>query len=386
MNIVYTGLFAYPDSSANSLRVDGVVRILENLGHNVTICPGLVSGTKKIGREQSVEVVNEYKSGFFSQLSSIRGMFVGDNTIAWLESLEKKPDIIILYGTHLGYLIRLLKFTKKYNIKLILDVVEWYDPRHLPGGLLGPFAIMNELSMRFFVKKVDGIITISEYLKKYYSQSVKEIVLIPPVFQSIKSSDDRIENSIITLCYVGTPGKKEDFNSLFKALDKLYELNVKLKFNFVGMNKEEFVNRYHDVKFINNEVCCRFHGKVSNVVAKEIIKASDFMLVFRPNLRFSNAGFPSKIPESLSLGTPVICNVFSDIKLYLTDGKDSFIIEDNDQNSFLEKFSIIFSQNDHERLTMRDNSEKTFFQYFYYKNYSEELNKFLFKIHDKSSR
>jgi glycosyltransferase involved in cell wall biosynthesis len=141
------------------------------------------------------------------------------------------------------------------------------------------------------------------------------------------------------LCWYS--GKKEDFNFLFKALDKLYESNVKFKFDFVGMNKELFVNRYHDVKFIHNEDYCRFHGS-SKYCCKKYHKASDFMLVFRPNLRFSNAGFPSKIPESLSLGTPIICNVFSDIKLYLTDGKDSFIIEDSGQNSFLKSFLSSF--------------------------------------------
>jgi hypothetical protein len=37
--------FAYPDSNANSLRVDGVVRILENLGH-MSLSVRFVSGTK----------------------------------------------------------------------------------------------------------------------------------------------------------------------------------------------------------------------------------------------------------------------------------------------------------------------------------------------------
>ena len=36
MNIVYTGLFAYPDSNANSLRVKSVIGLLESYGHKVS--------------------------------------------------------------------------------------------------------------------------------------------------------------------------------------------------------------------------------------------------------------------------------------------------------------------------------------------------------------
>lgn len=381
MNIVYTGLFAYPDSSANSLRVKGVVRILEDLGHDVTICPGLISNTQNISIEQSIVEINEYESGFLSNLSSLRGMFVGDKTVAWLESLQQKPDIIILYGTHLGYLTRLLQFTRKYNIKLILDVVEWYDPRHLPGGVLGPFAIMNELSMRFFVKKADGIIVISEYLKKYYSKYLDKIILIPPLFEENSNKKDRRADDLLPVfCYVGTPGKKENFELLFEALDRFYASKIKFRVNFVGMERSDFVSKYQDVNFINDDEYTCFFGKVKNDKAKEIIASSDFMLVFRPNLRFSNAGFPSKIAESLSLGTSIFCNNFSDISKYVVNGYNGIIIEDLSFPVFINELNKIFSANDIEYNIMRKNAYNSFKLNFHKAAYMEKMKKFLKEV------
>lgn len=381
MNIVYTGLFAYPDSSANSLRVEGVVRILEDLGHTVTICSGLASSLENVVVEQPVTNVNEYESGVFSKVKGVRGMFVGDNTIAWLESLQEKPDVIILYGTHLGYLTRLLNFTKKNKIKLILDVVEWYDPRHLPGGILGPFAIMNELSMRFFVKKADGLIVISQYLKNYYSEHTNKIVLIPPVFEeNYKRILTRTHAEFPAFCYVGTPGKKENFNVLFKVLDMFYVSKVKFKVNFAGMKRIDFVNKYKDVKFIKDEEYSQFYGRVPNDKAKDIIASSDFMLVFRPNLRFANAGFPSKIAESLSLGTAVFCNNFSDVSDYVFNGHNGVVINDMSFSDLTREFKKIFSYSNAEYNKMRQNSYDSYRLSFHKTAYMERMETFLQEV------
>jgi len=379
MNIIYTGLFAYPDSNANSLRVKGVVNLLESYGHNVTILPGLKSiiDINKIGSTEVVPV-DEYSSGFLSGINGVRGMFIGDNTLDYLEKMIKKPDVIILYGTALGYLLRLLRFTKKYNIKLILDVVEWYDPRHLPGGLFGPYAIANELSMRFFVKKANGLIVISEYLRKYYEDSNNKIILLPPLFTKVINVDiNRQKNDVLQLCYVGTPGKKENFIVFLDALDFLYQNGYQFKINFVGVKKEEFISKYPKIKFINDKDYCFFHGRVSNEKAKEIISLSDFMFVFRPNLRFANAGFPSKVAESLSLATPVFCNNFSDISKYVTDGYNGIVVERLETNSLIEKLKWVFSISNQSYSAMRKNAYSSYEKNFNQTAYLEKMEIFL---------
>lgn len=326
MNIVYTGLFAYPDSNANSLRVKSVISLLESCGHKVTVLPGLKSKITNTVEHSKIIPVDEYASGVFSGVNGIRGMFIGDNTVDHLEKMIEKPDVIILYGTALGYLLRLLKFTKKHNIKLILDVVEWYDPRHLPGGLFGPYAIANELSMRFFVKKANGLIVISEYLRKYYEVSNKKIFLLPPLFQkSTNINFNKHRNEVLHLCYVGTPGKKENFVVLCDALELAYKNKIKFYIHFVGFNKDFIITDKYT--FMNDESVCNFYGRLNNSEAKEIVAMSHYSIFFRPNLRFSNAGFPSKLAESFSLGTSVITNDFSDIKKYIETNKNGYIVE-----------------------------------------------------------
>lgn len=326
MNILYVGLFSYPDSNANSIRVDGVCQLLTKIGHNVSIIPGLSSSNSEnfIYKGVNVIPVNEYKDGFLGGFNGVRGLFIGGNTLQILEKMKDKPDVIILYGTALGYLIRLLDFTKKYNIKLILDVVEWYDPRHLPGGVLGPYALINELSMRFFVKRADGLIVISNYLKNYYKTN--NTFLLPPVFsQNANINYLKHEMNVLNLCYVGTPGKKENFEALCNALELAYKNNIKFYMHFVGFQKDFFANKH--LTFIHDISVCKFYGRVVNSAAKLIVADCHYSIFFRPNLRFANAGFPSKIAESFSVGTSIISNDFSDLKNYICNDNNGYIID-----------------------------------------------------------
>ena len=56
---------------------------------------------------------------------------------------------------------------------------------------------------------------------------------------------------------------------------------------------------------------------------------ADFQLFIRPNRRSSNAGFPTKMGESMAVGTPVITNNTGDIELYLTDSENGYMLRGN---------------------------------------------------------
>ena len=45
------------------------------------------------------------------------------------------------------------------------------------------------------------------------------------------------------------------------------------------------------------------------------------------DLRYTKAGFPTKVVESLASATPVITNITSDLEMYLKDGENSVISE-----------------------------------------------------------
>lgn len=368
MRIAYVGPFSLSTSSANMLRVKGVAQALSYSGHKVIVCPGGGGVNESsfngfFSDQIELDVIDEYKSSFWSFLSrGARGLFLGDVTVQWLEKLRIKPDVIILYGTHLGYLCRLLAFCKKYNIRLLLDVVEWYDPSHLPGGRFGPFAISNEFSMRKAVKLADGAFVISAYLRDYYALFGFKTLRLPPLLSSFSLSQEpfRKTNGLLNLCYIGLPGKKEEFLTLFSGVGLAIKSGCRIKVHVAGVSESEFLANYPKEYSVVSEFhdAFKFYGRLDNEEAKLIAASSDFLLIARKPERFANAGFPFKVAESLMLGTPVISNCFSDISEYLVDGVNSILVDSLTPNAIANAILSAASLDESALTSMRHNAAK----------------------------
>ena len=370
MKIAYVGPFSLSSSNANYLRVLGVSKSFVNAGHDVIIC----AGTKQPDTQKAVDgyseielvTTDEYAHGLLTQIPGIRGLFIGNSTIKWLDSLIVKPDVVVLYGTHFGYLCRLLKYCQQHSIRLIVDVVEWYDPRHLPGGLLGPYAILNELSMRYIVPKVKELFVISQFLEDYFSQRNCRTLRVPPLFESTNSKNM-------------SPGKKESFDILCKGLCRAAERNAQFRLHIIGLNESDFfrllpsqiTSKLFDGKHVS------FYGKLPNSEARKIIASCDFSLLLRKQKRFSQAGFPSKIPESMSLGTPVVTNYFSDLSLFLKHDSNSIIIKEHTAESVAQAIIHATSLGQNELQSLRLNAIQTANDHFSPQHYSQTINKFL---------
>lgn len=373
MLVVYVGPFTYPSSNANSLRVKGVATALMIEGHEVIICPGLQNLDSEIKCDvlclPEIHQLDEYSSGLFSKLSKgIRSLFIGDFTIKWLQNMQRKPDVVILYGTHLGYLMRLRKYCQRTSIRLIVDVVEWYDPRHLPGGLIGPYALSNEVSMRFFVPKVDRLMVISSYLDDYYRSKGCATVRVPPLFSEFPDRPIQLreDNGLLNLCYSGTPGKKEEFELLVKGVLLACDLGIGICLHIIGMSRTDFVTTFFCEGQLHKRVdeVFKCYGRLSNVEARRLVASSDYLLLARKPLRFANAGFPFKIAESMSLGTPVITNRFSDVHEYLQDDFNAFLIDQLDVRSLFDAIKKAVSIDDGARILMQNNAKTTAKRFF----------------------
>jgi hypothetical protein len=80
----------------------------------------------------------------------------GDNTINWLNNLSVKPDYVIVYGGYYRYANKILKYCKSKNIKVVFDVVEWYEPTQMIGGRYGFFYNSFLLAFKYVYPKADG--------------------------------------------------------------------------------------------------------------------------------------------------------------------------------------------------------------------------------------
>ena len=343
--IVYIGNFSFPNGNASGSRVLGNGYIFRELGYEVVYI-GLDNNLNQ--NSELTETLNEYDGFKFYNLSypkSAKDWFLFKKSYLEVKKLiiEIDPELVVLYGSpRISIFAKLLKsFCKLKNIRFVMDVVDWlaiYD-----GNII--FRIVKYLDVNYLKKHIandaDGIISISSYLKSYYSKKVKNIIVIPPLSGQLRSENFNNEgNDTKKLIYVGTPfslSKRNLKEKYFKdrldlAIDYLSTLlDVEFVFNIYGITLEEylFVVQKHKVKLEKLKHRIVFHGKVNNLEARNKISKADFSILFRNVNKMTSAGFPTKVSESISCGTPVITNSTSDLESYIINGKNGFLVKLN---------------------------------------------------------
>lgn len=341
INVLFTGAFRFPDADAASLRVNNIINILKSYYGEIVVCgweqknESLVDGHfylhNSIKCFPQAELDNNPKS-VLEKISSF--IYRGERTLNWIENYLQNDqiDIIVIYNPPALFALKMISLCKKYHIKLVLDSTEWYDSTHLPMGRLGLPAIENITRMRYVYPKIPNIISISHYLnsyyfKKNYKRDLNQIVL--PIFSDNQEFVKKpLISQGINLIYAGNLGKKDNIIDLIEYLPVLHDkINCPILFNIAGVTAVQVENLLGSEKFDRVQKFIKCHGRLSRSEVIDLYANSHFSVLFRDDKRYAYAGFPTKLVESWSLATPVICNPIGDITLYAQHEENACIVE-----------------------------------------------------------
>ena len=337
MHIVYIGAFRLPDFDAAAARVLGVAKSLRGAGHEVSFiswggeyrktdyCP---DGKYRVdGFEYIITDELDAKGGLCKKIAS--KILRGNKTKAILRQYDN-IDVIISYNWCLTNW--LLYFTKKKCIKLISDITEWYSYSELKITDWIPYAYNMFISQR----RVKNKFVISSYLDKFYKTTHN--MVIPATYDLSNAkwnamNNGYVANSVekfdgITLIYAGNPSRKDLLHTAINAVQRLLDEDVKIRFFILGITREKYLDKYKKlvrISHLNKNI--KFVGRVPQDTIPAFYSVADFMVLVREPTRKSNAGFPTKLAESIASGTPVIANITSDIGLYIHDGVTGFIVD-----------------------------------------------------------
>ena len=323
--VLYLGGFILPDKNAAAQRVVGIAKGLRELGFEIIF----INNVKDCLSDSDTEKrYFGFKASEYKRENAFDYLVTAKTAIG---SIKKyKPDYVITYNYPAASLNRIRSYCQKNNIKCIADVTEW--PIAVGGSFFYRLIKRIDTSYRMKVihKRLDGIIAISKYLFDYYRSDVKTVI-IPPTVDMKDGKWDPVEdkkNKNITLVYAGSPSAvKEKLDLIVTAVEES-EKSIGIRLDVVGITKEQFIQIYNWSKPISESVV--FWGRVDHEKAIFIVKNADWSIIIRDNNRVSQAGFPTKLVESISCGIPVIANEFGDVRMYLNDN-NSIIVENTDR-------------------------------------------------------
>lgn len=332
MNILIVTYYRYPNGDAGAIRQNAFAKLYQSMGHNVFVI-GMGNSDylipKKIDQIDYISFRNKGK-GLISKFKNILGY--KKNLINFLNRTEIKFDAIQIVNIPINAFLWIRNYAKKNNIKLIHDSVEWYSPKQFKLGMLSPAYLLKDINNRYLIDKSFTVIAISKFLKNHFSRKGIKTVRIPVILDvNNVSCYKNIDENITKIVYAGNPGNKD---KLKRIIDGLTLLNLedlkKLELRILGVNKDQLLKLTGvdrgKIEFLGKSL--NILGKVPREVVFNNLKRADFTILLRdPEQRYAKAGFPTKVVESLSTATPVICNITSDLGDYLKDMENSIIIK-----------------------------------------------------------
>ncbi len=314
---------------------------------------------------------------------------VNDRVVNIIKNSGKNLKYVVLYQEVLLQTYPIIRLAKKKNFKVLAYFDEWYEWEKAHGKAFWMTFMMN-VSIRlseyvvapFFKNKI----VISRGLKRFYRKS--NCFLLPTIVDlkdKIWDRDEFIPKEKIIITYAGWPGGRDDLRMLVEAVDELTsddKQRIQLRIFTYATTEKDLQNHIPNLKQIRQRNCgiIDFCGEVTREQAIEEIKKSDFSYLLREDKWTNNAGFSTKIGESLAVGTPMFVNCTSDIGYYIKDGKNGILICDMSKEAVCEGLRRILNLTKEERAQLRKNAYKTAERYFDYRQYKGRLKRFLDEI------
>jgi glycosyltransferase involved in cell wall biosynthesis len=376
MNTVIISYNNFPEGDAGSLRQYTFGKLLSHMGHAVFfIGMGNITcyeiGDYKGFKYTSLRI-NQNKSGLISRLENYFGYELRLKSFLKQYCLHNKIECILVVDITLNALLFIKRLAKRNNILLIHDSVEWYSPEQFKLRKFAPPYILKDFYNRFFIDKNFKVIAISKYLEKHFLKRKIETVRIPVILDiNSISCEKRTRENKLTILYAGSPGKKDYLREIIEGIALLNKNIIDtIDIRIIGINKNQLVNTCGVSQQVLDKLgnSLKAVGRIPRDGVLKNLEEADFTVLMRsPDQRYAKAGFPTKVVESLSSGTPVICNITSDLGDYIRDGENGIVVD----RCSAEAFSIAIRRAQNltfeQRKIMYRNARKLAEDYFDYK-------------------
>ncbi len=385
MSVLFVSSNMLPDQSANATRILSLAKLFKLCGEEpILLGVKYASDIQSEGICDGIKYIHADASDYYTIPKYKRTKFVTSLVTDKLYNIwnETQFKIIVVSGFDRQSISFILKFAKKKNICVVINSVEWYEKNNeVFDGISGKLKfIYNRYGMMVEHVKARNIIGISSLLTSYYDKKNCNTVRIPTIVDKNRYEFvEKNNNSKTIITYAGSPARKDYIGNAIKALALLDEnQRKKIEFHIYGTEYENL-----SVVGVEAALCESLkdslfvHGRIPHKQVYEKISTADFTVLLRPNKKYANAGFPTKVGESMVCGTPVIANHTSDLKLYIKDNVNGIVLNDETIASCAEGFKKALSINAETLQCMRKQARKQAEESFSYDSYVEQMKEFI---------
>lgn len=304
--------------------------------------------------------------------------------VAFQLSRDKRICAILLYGRSFVSFSPLFLVAKLYKVRLVYDAVEWFPASSFRGGYLSPAFWDSRLGSMLPLLGFNGVSCITENLATKYKNKILDTYIIPSLFDfqslvrvnpALTLNGPNIKHSIdepFIVTYAGTLKEGEDFETLLRAIEILLNQGINLRLNVLGVNgQHQRVNQYWPLINQNPRMAesITFLGRVPDEDYLNCLQQSNCLILPRADTPTTRAAFPTRLPEFLYTGVPVVTSQVPDVDLYLENRIDAELVKPGDPYDLASAFYRLYEDPSYASAIAKNGYEKAL-RSFDYRTYA----------------
>ncbi|MGK5739555.1 glycosyltransferase [Micromonospora sp. URMC 103] len=225
-----------------------------------------------------------------------------------------------------------LLFRLVLRCPVVVDASERHDSRQFRRGWLTPYFVRHRWSTFLATRLVGRATAVSTRLADHFVSRGLSVVVVPPQVDCKEFGESKAPpiSDGLRLLYAGTPGRKDMLDVVLRGLAQLPAAQQeRVSVTIAGITRDDATALSDLDVSVLDRIAARvtFLGRVPRERVHALLGESHFSVLVRPTGGYAAYGFPSKVPESLAAGCPVLLNHTSDLARYVRDGVEGIVLD-----------------------------------------------------------
>ncbi|BCJ57430.1 glycosyltransferase [Micromonospora endophytica] len=217
---------------------------------------------------------------------------------------------------------------------VVVDASERHDRHQFAHGWLTPYFVRHRWSTFLATRLVGRATAVTGALADHLAGYGLDVLVVPPQVDCAEFRPPRPPSLAagLRLLYAGTPGRKDMLDVIVRGISRLDpQEQRRVSLTIAGITREQAATGSDLDPALLDEVVAEvtFLGRVPRDTVLTLLGGAHFSMLVRPTGGYAAHGFPSKVPESLAAGCPVLLNHTSDLAGYVRDGVEGLVLDGN---------------------------------------------------------
>lgn len=338
MRVLILFAYEYPSGTAMANRVQKLARGVMAAGAEVRLLGvGTTSGGRSAGWEYDSYGI-PYRLLAMPRGKSRLKMLVGrarlratfrEETASLLHSEEISS--VIIFGTS-GWLFgAAADFAMRQNTVVVMDAVEWFGkPRSFPDAL---WLLEQAYTRRYIFPKISGVIGITSFWEDYCSSRGLSVIRIPALGdeeeRAFSVSANQNRDRVFRLMYLGVLSWRDLPETMLRGVQMAEQRGMRVVLVVAGKAVLTASGRRFIAKVRKDARLTRLveiTGWLSDEQLKQKMAEADAFVLLRPDNRETRACFPTRLPEYLATGRPVVLSRVGDVGKYFEHRLNAWLV------------------------------------------------------------